>query len=287
MLRADRGGGVTGRHGATGIRGSGEARPPSPVQSAGNRFERRGGPIVRACTSGARIMQVPAGAASPGSPLRAGQHRFFGHGPGLPGGTIRASLPEAGGCRCWNSVGRLDARARGEDDPGLREVLVLGRRTTAIRSTRPTRDDAIDMFKFYDSTSPSWTGACRRGGDLTSWLGPQTRQAHGDPDADRPRRPAGQDPPASTRARTITWSAVRPWGAAGADPSGCRRRPRGVDAPVIARGTLALDPIPPRSHGGGTPAGPDVHRIQHPRLLMRRGPAVVDRRRSPSMPGRD
>jgi len=92
--------------------------------------------------------------------------------------------------------------------------------------------------------------------------GPANTAAHGGSDADRPRRPAGQI--RGLDAGRGDDYLVKPFdfrGAAGADPSAAAAGRAAWTPRSSARGTLALDPIPPRSHGfGGSPAGPDVHR---------------------------
>src|ERR1035437_10046087 len=57
-----------------------------------------------------------------------------------------------------------------------------------------------------------------------------------------------------------------------------QRRPRGVDAPVISRGALSLDPVRREVTVGGRalPLTTTEYRILE--LLMRRSPAVVDRK---------
>jgi two-component system copper resistance phosphate regulon response regulator CusR len=57
-----------------------------------------------------------------------------------------------------------------------------------------------------------------------------------------------------------------------------QRRPRGVDAPVIARGQLNLDPIRRAVTVGGRPLGLTPTEFQILELLLRRSPAVVDRK---------
>ena len=66
-----------------------------------------------------------------------------------------------------------------------------------------------------------------------------------------------------------------------------QRRPRGVDAPVITRGDLALDPFRRAVTVRDAAARPDRHRVPHPRAAH--APRAGRRRpqdRSPSTPGR-
>jgi two-component system response regulator TctD len=57
-----------------------------------------------------------------------------------------------------------------------------------------------------------------------------------------------------------------------------QRRPRGVDAPVITRGGLALDPLRREVSAGGHPVNLTTTEYNILELLMRRSPAVVDRK---------
>ena len=57
-----------------------------------------------------------------------------------------------------------------------------------------------------------------------------------------------------------------------------QRRPRGVDQPVMARGRIALDPVKREVTADGRPValtGTEYHVLE---LLIRRSPAVVDRK---------
>ena len=57
-----------------------------------------------------------------------------------------------------------------------------------------------------------------------------------------------------------------------------QRRPRGVDAPVIARGRLSRDPIRREVTVDDRPLGLTPTEYQILELLLRRSPAVVDRK---------
>jgi two-component system copper resistance phosphate regulon response regulator CusR len=57
-----------------------------------------------------------------------------------------------------------------------------------------------------------------------------------------------------------------------------QRRPRGVDAPTISRGSLSLDPVRREVTAGGRALGLTNTEYNILELLMRRSPAVVDRK---------
>jgi DNA-binding response OmpR family regulator len=57
-----------------------------------------------------------------------------------------------------------------------------------------------------------------------------------------------------------------------------QRRPRGVDAPVLVRGRLALDPVKREVTVGDRPLALTATEYRILELLMRRSPAVVDRK---------
>jgi DNA-binding response OmpR family regulator len=57
-----------------------------------------------------------------------------------------------------------------------------------------------------------------------------------------------------------------------------QRRPRGVDAPVVVRGSLALDPVRREVTVAGRVLALTATEYQILELLMRRSPAVVDRK---------
>jgi DNA-binding response OmpR family regulator len=57
-----------------------------------------------------------------------------------------------------------------------------------------------------------------------------------------------------------------------------QRRPRGVDAPVLARGRLALDPVKREVTVGDRPLALTATEYKILELLIRRSPAVVDRK---------
>jgi len=57
-----------------------------------------------------------------------------------------------------------------------------------------------------------------------------------------------------------------------------QRRPRGVDTPVIARGRITLDPVTRVAAADGRPLALTPTEYNILELLMRRWPAVVDRK---------
>jgi DNA-binding response OmpR family regulator len=57
-----------------------------------------------------------------------------------------------------------------------------------------------------------------------------------------------------------------------------QRRPRGVDAPVVSRGALSLDPVRREVTIEGRPLPLTTTEYRILELLMRRSPAVVDRK---------
>jgi two-component system copper resistance phosphate regulon response regulator CusR len=57
-----------------------------------------------------------------------------------------------------------------------------------------------------------------------------------------------------------------------------QRRPRGVDAPVVTRGRIELDPVRREVSVGSRPLNLTPTEYQILELLMRRSPAVVDRK---------
>ncbi len=166
-----------------------------------------------------------------------------------------------------------------EDDPGLREVLVLGLEDHGYYVDAVERgDDAIDQLKFYDYDVAviDWRMPGAEGIDVVAW-------------ARRHQKPTAllmltaRDAPAD-RIRGLDTGAddylVKPFdfGELLARVRALQRRPRGVDAPVIARGELALDPIRREVTLDGSPLGLTTTEYSILELLMRRSPAVVDRK---------
>ncbi len=166
-----------------------------------------------------------------------------------------------------------------EDDPGLREVLVLGLEDSGYRVDAAGRgDDAIDLLKFYDYDVAviDWRMPGKEGIEVVAWA-----RKHGKPTAmlmltardAPPDRIAGLDAGADDYL-------VKPFdfGELLARIRALQRRPRGVDAPVIARGALALDPVRREATVAGRPLTLTPTEYNILELLMRRSPAVVDRK---------
>jgi two-component system copper resistance phosphate regulon response regulator CusR len=166
-----------------------------------------------------------------------------------------------------------------EDDPGLREVLVLGLEDNGYYVDAVDRgDDAIDQLKFYDYDVAiiDWRMPGAEGIDVVAW-------------ARRNGKPTGllmltaRDAPPD-RIRGLDAGAddylVKPFdfGELLARIRALQRRPRGVDAPVITRGGLALDPVKREATASGRVLGLTATEYAILELLMRRSPAVVDRK---------
>jgi DNA-binding response OmpR family regulator len=166
-----------------------------------------------------------------------------------------------------------------EDDRGLREVLVQGLEDAGYLVDSVERgDDAIEQFKFYeyDVAILDWRMPGAAGLDVAGWA----RKNHR-PTAilmltarDTPRdRIQGLDAGADDYL-------VKPFdfGELLARVRALQRRPRGVDTPIIQRGSLALDPLRREVANAGRPLPLTVTEFNILELMMRRAPAVVDRK---------
>jgi two-component system copper resistance phosphate regulon response regulator CusR len=166
-----------------------------------------------------------------------------------------------------------------EDDPGLRDVIVLGLSDSGYHVDAVDRgDDAIDQLKFheYDVAILDWRMPGREGTEVVEW-------------ARRHRRPTAilmltaRDTPAD-RIHGLDMGAddylVKPFdfGELLARVRALQRRPRGVDAPTIQRGRLALDPVTRTVAVDGRELSLTQTEFRILELLMRRSPAVVDRK---------
>jgi two-component system copper resistance phosphate regulon response regulator CusR len=166
-----------------------------------------------------------------------------------------------------------------EDDPGLRDVIVLGLAENGYHVDAVDRgDDAIDQLKFYayDVAILDWRMPGREGIDVVAW-------------ARRNHRPTAilmltaRDTPAD-RIRGLDTGAddylVKPFdfGELLARVRALQRRPRGVDGATIDRGRLSLDPVSHQVSVDGRDLSLTRTEFRILELLMRRSPAVVDRK---------
>ncbi len=166
-----------------------------------------------------------------------------------------------------------------EDDPGLRDVLVLGLEDQGYYVDAVERgDDAIDQLKFYDYDVAviDWRMPGAPGIDVVAWARrnqkPTALLMLTARDA-APDRIQGLDAGADDYL-------VKPFdfGELLARIRALQRRPRGVDAPVIARGRVELDPVRREVSVAGRPLALTVTEYAILEVLMRRSPAVVDRK---------
>jgi two-component system copper resistance phosphate regulon response regulator CusR len=166
-----------------------------------------------------------------------------------------------------------------EDDEGLREVLVLGLTDAGFHVDAVERgDDAIDQLRWYeyDVAVVDWRMPGAEGIEVVAW-------------ARRNDRPTAilmltaRDTPAD-RIRGLDTGAddylVKPFdfGELLARVRALQRRPRGVDAPVIAVGRLSLDPVTRNVAADGRALNLTTTEYRILELLLRRAPAVVDRK---------
>ena len=166
-----------------------------------------------------------------------------------------------------------------EDDSGLNELLVQGLADQGYQVDSVERgDDAIDQLKFYeyDVAVIDWRMPGAEGIDVVRW-------------ARRHERPTAllmltaRDAPAD-RISGLDGGAddylVKPFdfGELLARVRALQRRPRGVDAPVLGRGQVTLDPIRREVAVGGRPVALTATEYHILELLMRRSPAVVTRK---------
>ncbi len=166
-----------------------------------------------------------------------------------------------------------------EDDPGLRDVVVLGLTGAGYHVDAVERgDDAIDQLKWhdYDVAIVDWRMPGAEGIDVVAWARRNQRPTAilmltaRDAQADRIR---GLDTGADDYL-------VKPFdfGELLARVRALQRRPRGVGAPVLRHGRLALDPVPQVVTVGDRTVSLTVTEYRILELLMRRAPAVVDRK---------
>ena len=166
-----------------------------------------------------------------------------------------------------------------EDDPGLREVIVLGLQDSGYQVDAVDRgDDAIDQLKWYDYDVAiiDWRMPGAEGIDVVAW-------------ARRKHRPTAllmltaRDAPAD-RIKGLDTGAddylVKPFdfGELLARVRALQRRPRGVDGPILAKGRIRLDPVSRVVSAADQPLNLTTTEYLILELLMRRSPAVVDRK---------
>jgi DNA-binding response OmpR family regulator len=166
-----------------------------------------------------------------------------------------------------------------EDDPGLQDVIVIGLSEAGYHVDAVDRgDDAIDYLGWYeyDVAIIDWRMPGAEGIDVVAW-------------ARKHKRPTAllmltaRDAPAD-RIQGLDTGAddylVKPFdfGELLARVRALQRRPRGVDGPVLERGRLAIDPIRRIATVSGRELGLTVTEYRILELLLRRSPAVVDRK---------
>ena len=166
-----------------------------------------------------------------------------------------------------------------EDVEGLREVLVLGLTEAGYHVDAVERgDDAIDQLRWYeyDVAVLDWRMPGAEGIDVVAW-------------ARRHERPTGlpmltaRDTPAD-RIRGLDTGAddylVKPFdfGELLARVRALQRRPRGVGQPVLRCGHLALDPATRVVTVNGEERALTATEYRILEVLLRRMPAVVDRK---------
>jgi len=166
-----------------------------------------------------------------------------------------------------------------EDDQGLRDVLILGLEDQGYHVDAVERgDDASDQLRWYDYDVAivDWRMPGAPGIDVIAWA-----RKHGKPTGiimltardTPPDRIQGLDAGADDYL-------VKPFdfGELLARVRAVQRRPRGVDAPIISRGRLSLDPIRHEVSVNDQRLNLTPTEYQILELLMRRSPAVVDRK---------
>jgi two-component system copper resistance phosphate regulon response regulator CusR len=166
-----------------------------------------------------------------------------------------------------------------EDDPGLRDVIVLGLEDSGYHVDAVERgDDAIDQLRWYDYDVAiiDWRMPGKEGIDVVAWA-----RKHDKPTAllmltardTAADRITGLDTGADDYL-------VKPFdfGELLARVRALQRRPRGVDAPIVQRGQLALDPVRRVVAVAGRELALTGTEYLILELLIRRSPAVIDRK---------
>jgi len=217
-------------------------------------------------------MPHTAGRATPDSPEHAAGTR-----PGDGSGTGTVALPAGPAGRAREDDGMRILVA--EDDASLRDVLVLGLEDNGYQVDAVERgDDAIDQLKFYEYAVAviDWRMPGASGIDVVRWA-----RRHERPTAllmltardTPPDRIAGLDAGADDYL-------VKPFdfGELLARIRALQRRPRGIDGPVLTRGRLSIDPVRREAAVDERPLALTATEYHILELLVRRSPAVVDRK---------
>src|SRR5664280_2028478 len=149
-----------------------------------------------------------------------------------------------------------------EDDPGLRDVIVLGLLESGYQVDAVDRgDDAIDQLTWYDYDVAiiDWRMPGAEGIDVVAWAR-RPRATNSAPHAHSPRRPRRPHPRPGHGGRRLSRQAVRLRRAAGTRPrapaASARCRRAGVGA-----GTAGPRPGDASRHGRRRTGGPDPDRI--------------------------
>ena len=166
-----------------------------------------------------------------------------------------------------------------EDDAALQDVICFGLRDSGYQVDAVYRgDDAIDQLKWYDYDVAivDWRMPGAEGIDVIAWA-----RKHEKPTAllMLTARDAPQD-----RIKGLDTGAddylVKPFdfGELLARVRALQRRPRGVAAPILEKGRVALDPARRSVTTDGRELQLTATEYLILELLMRRSPAVVDRK---------
>jgi DNA-binding response OmpR family regulator len=198
------------------------------------------------------------------------------------GAVIADTLLRRPGSAAGTPQGNRDSSMRilvAEDEPGLLDVLVRGLTESGYLVDAVDRgDDALQQLKFYDYDVA-----------IIDWRMPGMAGVEVVAAARRLKRPTAiimltaMDRPPDRIAGLDAGAddyLVKPFdfGELLARVRAVQRRPRGVDEPVLARGRLRLDPARRDIELDGRPVNLTVTEFNILELLMRRFPAVVDRR---------
>lgn len=165
-----------------------------------------------------------------------------------------------------------------EDEPGLREVIVLGLVDAGYQVDAVDRgDEAIDHLRWYeyDVAILDWRMPGAEGIEVVRWA-----RQHERPTAILmlTARDATSDRVEGLDAGADDYL-VKPFdfGELLARIRALQRRPRGVDSPVLGLGRLRLDPTTRVVSAGGSEVSLTPTEYLVLEVLLRRAPAVVDR----------